>query len=245
MSVGVRRRKCGSQAPWSAPAGSQAQSRSSMNRLSTLAPAFVLGCALLAPERVAAAERHFGFSYESAVLDPGVAELAPWTTVRGGREKFYSALDARLGFGVGLARNLEGALYWNIASVSEDILLPGAVLDSRLSSTDFRSLSAQLKYRLSDSVADALGSALLAEGTYGPLQAGFEGRVILDKQLGSLVLAGNLFGGGIEDLYLRRRFFGSFGATVGAGYFVTPSFVPGFEVRSENGFTEQFDHSVL
>lgn len=216
-----------------------------MKTLLLLASLVTLGCALAATRPAAAAERRFGFSEESTVLDPGAAELAPWTTVRYGRDHFYSALDARLGFGVGLTRNLEGALYWNVGSVSEDIVLPGAQLASRLSSTDFRSVSVRLKNRFSDPVADALGSALLVEGTLGPLQAGFEGRVILDKQLGSLLLAGNLFGGGIEDLYLRNRFLGSFGATASAGYFVTPSFVPGFEVRSENVFTDQFDRSVL
>lgn len=209
------------------------------------AGALAVACVLANPRAAHAAERHFGFNYESSVLAPGAAEASPWSTARVGRDLYYSALEARLGMSLGLTRHLEGALYWNVTSVAEDIVLPGASLPSRLTSTELRSMSGQLKYRLSDPVADALGSALFVEGSYGPLQASFEGRLILDKQLGSLLLVGNAYGGILEDMYVRLRSIGSFGATLGAGYFATPSFVPGIELRSDNVFTGEFERSVL
>jgi len=192
-----------------------------------------------------AAERHFGYGYESAVLNPGLAELQPWTTERIGRANYFNRLEARLGFQLGLARNLQAALFWNASSVTEDIMIPGAALPSRLSTTDLQSLSAQLKYKLSDPVADTLGSALLLEGQAGPLLVGYEGRVILDKQLGSLLFALNLVGGGVELLELQSRFVATFGATLAAGYFVTPDLVTSLEVRNENGYSGQLDRSVL
>ncbi len=202
-------------------------------------------CALSLPRSASAAERHFGFSDESSVQSPGTAELQPWTTVRAGRADYYSNLAARFGFAFGMAKHLEGAFFWNLSSTTEDVQAPAAVAPARLSTTDFQSLSAQLKYKLSDPVADALGCALLVEGTYGPFVTGLEGRLILDEQLGSLLLAANLIGGDFGRLDRRSTFEGSLGATLGAGYFVTPSFMPSLEVRSETAFDSNIDRSVL
>ncbi len=117
--------------------------------------------------------------------------------------------------------------------------------NARLSTTDFQSLSAQLKYKLSDPTADAVGSALWLEGQAGPLLVGYEARVILDKQLGSLLFALNLVGGGVEQLERRSRFEASFGATAAAGYFWTPNLVTSLEVRNENGYSGELTPSVL
>ena len=192
-----------------------------------------------------AAERHFGFSYESATLRPGQAELQPWTTLRLGRTDYYNRIDARLGFELGLLKNLQAALFWNASSTTEDVRLPGSEIKSRLSDSELDSMSLQLKYQFSDPVADALGSALLLEGSTGPLQASFEGRVILDEQLGSFVFDANLIGGVTELWELRSSSHGSFGATLAGGYFVTPNLVTSLEIRNENGFAGQFERSVL
>jgi len=194
--------------------------------------------------RASASERHFGFGYESTVLSPGLAELEPWTTVRAGRADYFSRLEARVGFKFGLVRNLQAALFWNISSTAEDVQVPGAALKSRLSTTDFQSLSAQLKYKLTDATADALGSALLLEAQAGPLLVGAEARVILDKQLGNLLLALNLVATGYEQLELTSRFVGSFGATAGAGYFLTPNVVASLELRNENSLSKERAESM-
>jgi hypothetical protein len=210
-----------------------------------------IGCALasvatLGSERNAhAAERHFGFSYESSVLRPGQAELQPWSTVRLGRVDYYNRIDTRLGFELGLLKNLQASLFWNASSVTEDLRLQGASAKSRLSDSELDSLSLQLKYKFSDPVADALGSALLVEGSTGPLQASFEGRFVLDKQLGSFLIDANLTGGLVELWELRSSTLGSFGATLAAGCYVTPSLITSLEVRNENGFSGQFERSVL
>jgi hypothetical protein len=204
-----------------------------------------LVASLSAATSASASERHFGFSYESAVLNPGLAELQPWTTQRIGRADYFNGLEARLGFQLGLSKNLQGALFWNISSVAEDVHVANASLKTRLVGTDFQSLTAQLKYRFTDATADALGSGLLLEGHAGPMLVGFEGRVILDKQLGSLLLGLNLIGGGVEQLERAVRFVGAFGASAGAGYFVTPNVVTSLELRNENSYSGQLDYSVL
>jgi len=148
----------------------------------------------------AATERHFGYGYESAVLNPGLAQLSPWTTARVGRADYYSRLEARLGFELGVLRNLQAALFWDVSSTTADVRVDPAVHSSRLSTTDFESLSLQLKYKFSDPTTDALGFALLLEGRGGPSLAAFEARAIVDDQLGALLLVCNVFGAGIEPL---------------------------------------------
>ncbi len=199
----------------------------------------------LAPRAAHAGERHFGFTYESSVLNPGTAELEPWTTVHAGRVDYYSGLESRAAFAYGIVKNLEGAFYWNFSSTAEDILVPGANQRTRLNDSEFDSFSLDLKYKLSDPVADAIGSALYVEGTLGPLEASAEGRVLLDKQLGSWLFAANLIGDGIEHLELRSMTEVRAGASLSAGYFATPSFVPGLEIRNENSITGELDWSVL
>jgi len=52
---------------------------------------------------------------------------------------YYSATDARLGFDYGIAKNLQGALYWNLSSVAEDRVIPGASQRTRLNDTELDS----------------------------------------------------------------------------------------------------------
>ena len=201
--------------------------------------------ALAAPRVASAAERRFGFTHESSVQASGAAELEPSTDVGAGRDLYYSRMNARLGVAFGLSKHLEGAFFWDLSAITEDVQAPGAAQPARLSTTDFRSATAQLKYKLSDAVADALGCALLVDANYGPFVAGVGGRLVLDKQLGSLLLAGNIFGGDAGQLDRRSTFEGLLGASVAAGYFVTPSFVPSLEVRSETAFDSNIDSSAL
>jgi len=200
---------------------------------------------LFVPRAAHAGERHFGFTYESSVLNPGTAELQPWTTVHAGRAYYYSGLEARAAFAYGIVKNLEGAFYWNFTSIAEDLVVPGNAQPTRLNDSEFDSFSLDLKYKLSDPVADVLGSALYLEGTFGPLATSVEGRVLLDKQLGSWLFAANLVGGSIEHLEQRSSTEGRAGAGLAAGYFATPSVVPALEIRSENSFSTKLDWSVL
>jgi hypothetical protein len=181
-------------------------------------------------EPVAASERYFAFSHQSRVLAAGEAELTPWTTVRAGREHHYAAFDQRLEFQLGLAPNLQTALHWNFGAASASVLDGASSERHRASSFDFESLASEWRYKLSDALADALGSALYLVGSYGPDQATLEGKLIFDKQLGNWLLVLNLGGeqawkveGEETESEQHLRF------SVGTGYFVTPSLVLGAE----------------
>src|SRR5258706_10056237 len=192
--------------------------------------------ALAAP--AAASDKHFGYVTESAVLNPGDSELEPWTTARVGHERYYSVLDGRLEFEHGLAQGLQLALYWNFTTETQDTIVdPATATLGRVTSSELSSLSAELKYKLTDPVADALGSALYLETTFGPDAAELEGKLIADRQLGSWLFAGNLVGE--YALHFLRdqdksKVEGELELTplVGAGYFFAPRFSVGLELRS-------------
>src|SRR5207249_1946531 len=83
---------------------------------SILLPSFgatlLLGLAAL-PHSASANERHFSYTYETGVLPPGGKEIELSTTLRQGRENFYSGLDHRMEFEVGVADNLMTSFYLN------------------------------------------------------------------------------------------------------------------------------------
>jgi hypothetical protein len=131
------------------------------------------------------------YTQESRVEAVGESELEPWTTFRVGRERYYSALDARLALQHGLTEALQLSLFWNFSSYSQDVVSASGSIE-RVSGSELTSASCALKYQLSDAAADALGSALLLETTLGPRQTVLEGKLIADRALGRWRLAANL-----------------------------------------------------
>jgi hypothetical protein len=196
----------------------------------------------------AASERHFTYTYESQVLNPGDLEIEPWTTLRAGREDYYQRYDLRLEFEFGVVPNLQTALYWNFAAIAEDVEVPGAE-DDRVQEFEFEGVSNEWKYKLSDSVADPIGSALYLEGTAAPAEAEIEAKVILDKRFGPMLLAFNAVGEyewEFEPGETERELV--LAPVLGFGYFVTPEFMAGVELRSKTEFSEggsDYEHTVL
>lgn len=141
----------------------------------------------------AANDRHFTYTYETATLNAGDVELEPWTTYRFGRERYYSRFDQRLELEVGVTDHLMSAWYLNLTSVAADVEDDAGVV-ARESELEFAGVSSEWKLKLTDPVADVLGSALYLEGTLAPTGAEVEGKVLLDKRVGQLLLAANLVG---------------------------------------------------
>lgn len=187
-------------------------------------------------------ERHFTYTYESLVLNPGDVELEPWTTFRLGRRDFYSRMDNRLELELGVVDGLQTAWYFNWSSVTQDD--SGA----RVSSSAFETVSNEWKLKLSDPTADALGSALYLEGSAGPSEAEVEAKVILDKRAGDFLVALNLVGEHEwefgEDETEREM-----GAEVdlGLAWLATERFSIGLEVRNVNEIKPEdgWEHSAL
>lgn len=206
--------------------------------------ALVLAVAVLAvvPFTATANERHFGYTYESAVLPTGARELEVWTTGRLGRDGLYTRFDERVEFEVGLTNKLQTSLYLNLNSVTE------RVNGELQTATSFDGISSEWKYKLMDPVADIFGLALYGELSLRPDEIEVEGKIILDKRLGPVLLAANVVlehamefpaGGTEHSLFVEL--------VGGASYFITPHLSLGVEVRNTNLFPEYetWDFSAL
>ncbi|MEZ4369176.1 MAG: hypothetical protein R3B07_00065 [Polyangiaceae bacterium] len=206
-----------------------------MNRLGRLGLGLVFAAGVLSAAGSASAnDRHFGYTYETAVLPPGHRELEVWTTWRGGRDSYYSRFDHRLEFEVGVTGQLMTAFYLNFHALTEK-----NAEDVRESRFVYDGVSSEWKLKLSDPVADAIGSAGYLEFTAGPSLYEIEAKLLLDKRLGNILIAGNLVGEvewEVEPEETKRELVAS--PVIGVSYVVSPSFAAGLEVRNENVIEE-------
>lgn len=136
-----------------------------------------------------AQDRIFNYVYQSLVLNKGQREIEVWTTLRTGRNDYYRRLDARAEFEVGLGKRLQTAFYLNYKGKAsahpEDTLMV-------IGSENSFSFSNEWKFKISDPVADPIGSALYGEFTIGLTELKLEAKLILDKRIGRVTQAVNL-----------------------------------------------------
>ncbi len=211
-----------------------------MHRFWSLTFSAVVLAGLLAPLAARANERHFSYTYESAVLAPGEKELEVWSTGRGGRDSRYTQLDERIEFEIGLVPGLQTSFYLNFSAIGEEV---GGEL---MKSTEL-SVSNEWKWRLSDASLDVVGFALYGEVTAGVDEVELEGKLIVDKRIGQLLMAANFvaeqeweFGVGqtAEELHLDGY--------LAATWFFTPRFAVGFEAWNANIIAQGvWEHSAI
>ena len=138
-----------------------------------------------------AQDRVFTYTYQSGVLNKGQKEIEVWSTLSGGRNNFYKGLDHKLEFEIGLGGKLQTSFYLNYGNSSAVVEENG--IQILANSTDY-SFSNEWKLKLSDPVANRIGSALYFEYSLAPTETAFEGKLILDKQFGKFTNAFNLVG---------------------------------------------------
>ena len=87
----------------------------------------------LAAASASASERHFTYTYESAVLHPGGREFEPWSTFRLGKDGHFARLDTRLEAELGVTDRLQTSLYLNLSAPTQAWLArataTGTILD--------------------------------------------------------------------------------------------------------------------
>lgn len=136
-------------------------------------------------------DRSFTYTYESGVLNKGQKEIELWTTLSGGRANYYRGIEHRLEFETGLGGNLQTAFYLNCA-YSKGIEAENGV---QLLKSDLEySFSNEWKYKMTDPIANTVGSALYFEYTLKSSSTELEGKFIVDKQIGQTIHAFNLVG---------------------------------------------------
>lgn len=133
-------------------------------------------------------DRIFTYVYQSLVLNKGQKEIEIWTTYRTGREDYYRRMDARVEFEIGLGKRLQTAFYLNYKGKAAAHLEDTLMVMDRSNSFSF---SNEWKYKISDPVANSIGSALYGEFTIGLDQLKLEAKIILDKRIGRVTQAFN------------------------------------------------------
>ena len=135
-----------------------------------------------------AQDRIFTYTYQSTVLNKGQHELEIWNTLRTGREDFYARLDHRSEFEIGLGGKLQTAFYLNLTaktSTTEESAARSLQTENEIS------FSNEWKLKLMDPVANPFGLALYGEYGIGSNEFELEGKLILDKKINNLTIAGN------------------------------------------------------
>ena len=179
--------------------------------------------------------RHFTYTYESAVLPKASHELEIWNTIRLNRKDFYRGLDSRAEFEFGLGGNFQTSLYLNIGSAS--FLDGGAV-----ASEESFGFSNEWKYKVLDAVADPVGLALYGEGSYTNKEIELEGKIILDKEIGDLLLAFNAVGehafvSGIDNAQVTTQTEEIMELAGGAAYFLATNLTAKEQRREQQKIT--------
>lgn len=138
-----------------------------------------------------AQDRLFTYTYQTNVLNKGQKELEVWTTMKNVRENFYRAFNHKLEFEVGLGSKLQTAFYLNYGYFSS---IKSDNNNEYLNSETSYSFANEWKLKLTDPVVNPIGSALYLEYTLGTEETAFEGKILLDKQIGKTTQAFNLVG---------------------------------------------------
>jgi len=174
-------------------------------------------------------ERHFTRSNESATLPAGTVEIEPWATARLGRDGYFTGIDNRLEFEAGVTDRLQTALYLNWSG--EGARNP--VTNGIDTSSKHKGISSEWKLRLTDSVADPIGSALYLEVTLAPKSVEIESKILLDKRVGPWNVVCNAvyeFERNYEESINEHKF----SATAGVAYFLAERVSLGLEALDLN-----------
>jgi len=199
-----------------------------------------------------AQDRVFTYTDQSNVLNKGQKELEVWTTLGTGRQDYYRGLNHSLEFEVGLGGKLQTAFYLNYG-YSKGITESNGF--KVLTSENSYSFANEWKLKLSDPVANNLGSAFYFEYVLGPDETALEGKLILDKQTGRFIQAFNLVG----ELEFAKEFVQEGNAlnagtekefklewNYGFSYQINERWYAGLEMMNENVFVEgELEKSIL
>ncbi|HAO99941.1 MAG TPA: hypothetical protein DCQ83_07865 [Fibrobacteres bacterium] len=178
---------------------------------------------------------HFGYITETGTLPAGATEVEIWNTARIGKDAYYYGLDQRLEFETGLTDHLQASLYLNWMRTTE----AAGTSDTLRSTSAFKGLSAELKYKISDPSADALGFGLYGELGFNTDATELEGKALLDKNVGSWILAANLIvEAEIENRSLETEEI-EISPVIGAAYEISPRISAGLELRNHNEFEKE------
>lgn len=183
----------------------------------------------------AAQDRIFTYTYQSNVLAPQEREIEVYNTFHFGRQNFYRAYQSKIEFETGIVKNLQASIYL-ITNTKTGYNLQH---DSAISSASSFAIANEWKYKLSDPVANAIGSALYTEFELSKDEFEWENKIILDKKIGRNTFAFNVVGElergktTVNKLLQSEKVFNA-KLFLGYAYYLGKGFNAGFEARNIN-----------
>lgn len=136
---------------------------------------------------IQAQDRLFTYTYQSTVLAKSHKEIEVWNTLRSGKSDYFSRLDHRTEYEVGLGKNLQTSFYLNLTTQTSGIQNNGS---KSLVTENEISFSNEWKLKLLDPVANRMGLALYGEYGIGK-EYELECKLILDKRINNFTFAAN------------------------------------------------------
>ncbi len=206
---------------------------------------------LFAHQPARAQDRNFARTYQSNVKPSGGLDVELWNTLRMGKEgegspyDFGRILDQRLEFEVGLGGDVQTSLYFNLSQSTLHTI--GA---SDFTTSTEIGVSNEWKWKLTDPVADGIGTALYGEASFTSSEIELEGKVILDKRFGSSIIAANVAGEvefetELDGDEVEQETEVPVELNLGYMYMCTPTFGIGVEARNANEISDgEWEKSV-
>ncbi len=183
-------------------------------------------CLLSVAVAARAGGRRFTYSYEALTMPKGMWEYEQWVTWKTAKEtdRDFDRFDFRHEIEYGVTDNFQLALYFADWRYEES---PGK------RGGDFRDVALEGIYNLSSPVTDPVGLALYGEIAIGDEKLKIEGKVIIEKDFGPLVLVYNAI---LEaewegDNYVEDK--GEIEQTAGISYQFSPRLMVGAELLHE------------
>lgn len=192
--------------------------------------------ALFLSHAALANERHFTYTYDAEVLPMEAREIELWSTFMPMKDGMLM-MKQRAEFEFAVSPRLMSAFYLNWSAGMHD--------------SSFDGVSSEWKLNLLSRTVDPVGLAAYVEIGVGPEEAELEAKVILDKEVGKLLIAynlvgelereGSMSGSGVEfeNEYVMEH-------DLGVAFRFSSHLSLGVEARSHTEFPEgQFEHSAF
>lgn len=194
--------------------------------LSTVILGLLLSCSLHATDR------RFTYVYEATTTAKGEKEVenwATWSTQKHGSQR-GNTFDFRTELEYGLTDNVQIGVYVADWQVQDSVAGDGRA------NAKYNDAAIELIRNLTSPTTDFFGSALYGEVQLGDQRFKMEGKLLLQKNIGPVVLAYNAileaeWEGAQAGYYNEQR--GTIGQTLGASYQFNPHFLFGGEFQQE------------
>jgi len=200
--------------------------RSGLLRLSTMI--LPLLAFVLASADAPAGERRFTYVYEATTLPKGQWEFEQWVTWKTAKEnnRGFDRFDFREEIEVGVTDK------WQLGFYLSDWRYEENVQDNKRGG-DWKNIAVESIYNLTNPVTDPVGLALYGEVKIGDKKFELEGKIIVQKNIGPVVVAYNAI---LEAEWEGDRFEedkGKIEQTAGISYQFSPRLLVGMELLHE------------